>query len=146
MRVFLAIAALVLASCGSPETLRVRQFHLQETNPAQGHPFIRAEMNKRLHGAVTLAERKMRQGNYYHLRWRGLSGSESVRLVFEYRQARSGAAVKKRVVTLGASSRGEHELAVTGRDYLLGGHVQSWRVRLYDGETLVASQQSYLWE
>ncbi len=146
MRLLLAIAALGLASCGSPETLRVRQFHLQETNPAQGHPFIRAEMNKRLHGAVTLAERAMRQGNFYHVRWHGLSGSDSVSLVFEYRQTRSGAAVKKRVVTLGATSRGEHELAVTGRDYLVDGHVQSWRVRLYDGKTLVASKQSYLWE
>lgn len=146
MKVVLALVALFLASCGSPETLRVRQFHLQETNPAQGHPFIRAEMNKRLHGAVTLAERKMRQGNYYHVRWRGLSGRGPVKIVFEYRQARTGAAVKERVVMVGNSRKGEYEMSVKGREYLVDGHVQSWRVRLYDGKALVASKQSYLWE
>lgn len=140
------LAAFVLGSCGTPETLRVRQFHLQDTDPTTGHPFVRAEMNKRLFGAVSLEERVLRRGNYYHIRWRRLSGTAPVQILFEYRQARTGAAVKKKVLTKEASRKGSGEIVIGGRDYLRDGHVQSWRVRLFDGEKLVATKQSYLWE
>jgi hypothetical protein len=142
----LAFLAFLSVSCGSDETLRVRQFHLQDTSPAQGHPFIRAEMNERLYGAVTLEERNLRRGNYYHLRWQGLSGRSAVKVVFEYRQARTGVKVNERVVKAAPSHEGELEISVHGRDYLKDGHVQSWRFRLYDGEKMVASKQSYLWQ
>jgi hypothetical protein len=124
----------------------VRQFHLQDVEATGGHAFIRAEMNKRLHGAVTLAERNLRRGNYYHLRWQGLSGTGLVKILFEYRQARTGARVKRRLITAEASRKGEREIVVGGREYLRDGHVQSWRFRLFDGEKLVAEKQSYLWE
>ena len=146
MRWVLPLIALFISSCGNDETLRVRQFHLQSTVPASGHPFIRAEMNKRLHGAVTLEERNLRRGNFYHLRWQGLSGVKPVKVVFEFRQARTGGKVTKRVFQAGPSRKGEFEISVMGREYLKHGHVQSWRVRLYDGDKQVASKQSYLWE
>ena len=146
MRWFLALTALILCSCGAPETLRVRQFHLRDIEPTDGHDFIRAEMNMRLHGAVTLAERKLRLGNYYHLRWRGLSGKAPVKIVFDYRQARTGATVRRLEVMAEPSKKGDREIAIKGRDYLRDGHVQSWRVRLYDGEKLVATKKSYLWD
>ena len=60
MKVFLAGFAVFLVSCGAPDILRVRQFHLQDTDVATGHPFIRAEMNKRLYGAVTARDRTLR--------------------------------------------------------------------------------------
>jgi len=103
-------------------------------------------MNKRLFGAVSLEERVLRRGNYYHIRWRRLSGTAPVQILFEYRQARTGAAVKKKVLTKEASRKGSGEIVIGGRDYLRDGHVQSWRVRLFDGEKLVATKQSYLWE
>ena len=146
MRLFLAFVALLLVSCGAPKTLQVRQFHLQDTDPSDGHPFIRAEMNRRLYGAVTLAERTLRKGNYYHLRWRGLRGDQPVRVVLEYRQARTGARVRMKEKVMKAARRGDCEIVVSGREYLRDGHVQSWRVTLYDGEKLVAKKQSYLWE
>lgn len=146
MKLIFVGVALVLCSCSAPETLRVRQFHLRDIEAADGHDFIRAEMNKRLHGAVTLAERNLRRGNYYHVRWRGLSGTGQVKIRFEYRQARTGAQVKERVITAEGSRKGSREIVVGGREYLRDGHVQSWRVSLFDGERLVATKQSYLWE
>lgn len=146
MKVFLAAMALVLVSCGTPEKLRIRQFHLRDTQVATGHLFIRAEMNKRLHGAATERERLLRRGNYYHFRWHGLSGKQPVRVVFEYRQAQTGAAVKKREFVAPASKSGEYELVIGGVDYLKFGHVQSWRATLYEGESKVQVKKSYLWE
>lgn len=146
MRVFLALATLLLVSCGTPESLRVRQFHLRETQVASGHPFIRAETAKRLYGAATEKERLLRLGNYYHIRWHGLSGKKPVKVVFEYRLARTGASVKKRVFVAPASKKGDREIVIGGAEYLESGHVQSWRATLYDGETKVMEKKSYLWE
>lgn len=146
MRVFLAGLALLLVSCGTPETLRVRQFHLRDSKAATGDLFIRSEMNKRLHGAVTQEERDLRRGNYYHVRWHGLSGEKPVRVVFEYRQARTGAKVKRLEKVAPASTKGDREILMKGEDYAKNGRVLAWRATLYDGETLVAKKQSYLWD
>ena len=155
MRVLLAILAsvplmMVLASCSAPETLRVRQFHLRDTKVATGDRFIRAETNRRLHGAVSEEERALRLGNYYHMRWRGLSGTQPVRVVFEYRQVRTGALVKKVEAVAPASSlgkgKGDFEIALAGEDYQKNGRVLAWRTTLYEGESVVATKQSYLWD
>jgi len=135
-----------LVSCGGPDTLRVRQFHLRDTKVATGQPFIRAETNELLHGAVTQEERELRLGNYYHVRWRKLSGEEPVKIVFEYRQAKSGAKVFRKEKVSPAKSRGDRKMLVIGNEYLKGGRVTAWRVTIYDGDQLAAQKQSYLWE
>ena len=146
MKFFLAGFALFLVSCAAPDTLRVRQFHLQDTDVATGHPFIRAEMNKRLYGAVTARERTLRKGNYYHLRWHGLTGQKPIKVIFEYRQARTGAKVNRREFRSPGSRKGELEIVVSGLEYLQHGHVQAWRVTLLEGETKIATKKSYLWD
>ena len=143
---FLAVLVLFFVSCSAPETLRVRQFHLRDTKAANGDLFIRAEMTRRLYGAVSEEERKLRRGNYYHLRWRGLSGEQPVRVVFEYRQARTGATVRKLEKVSPAAKKGEQEFQFTGKEYENNGRVLAWRATLYEGKNLVAKKQSYLWE
>ena len=146
MRVFLAALFLVLVSCSETETLRVRQFHLREVRVTDGNDFIRGEMNKRLHGAVTLEEREARKGQYYDISWNGLSGLGAVRVVFEYRQVIGGADVRKIEKTMPSSREGKLEVRVTGDAYQKGGRVLAWRVTLFDGVKSVAQKQSYLWE
>jgi len=150
VRVLLAVLVLVLVSCSAPETLRVRQFHLRDTKAATGDLFIRAEMNRRLHGAVSEEERALRRGNYYHMRWRGLSGTQPVRVVFEYRQVRTGAKVKRLEAVAPVSSfgsgKGNLEISLTGEDYQRNGRVLAWRTTLYEGKLVVATKQSYLWD
>ncbi len=141
----LCLVGVLLVSCGSGDILRVRQFHLRETEAADGHLFIRAEMNKRLYGAVDDEERKARRGQYYDVRWRGLGGGE-VKLVFEYRQRVSGAKVRRKVMVREGGKRGELSFAVNGEEYRRRGRVTSWRLRLYEGGELRDEKQSYLWE
>ena len=146
MRVFLAALAFIFVSCSETETLRVRQFHLRDNEAANGNDFIRAEMNKRLHGAVDLEEREARKGQYYNISWHGLGGSRPVKVVFEYRQVISGADVKRIVKTMPASGDGQLEIQVTGEAYQKGGRVVAWRVTLFDDGQSVAQKQSYLWD
>ena len=141
-----ALAAFGLVSCSAPETLRVRQFHLRDAKVATGDLFIRAEMNRRLYGAVSEEERLLRRGNYYHMRWRGLSGTQPVQIVFEYRQARTGAKVKRLESAAPAAAKGSLEIAIAGQNYKDNGRVSAWRMSLYDGDSVVATKQSYLWE
>ena len=103
-------------------------------------------MNKRLYGAVSEDERGLRRGNYYHVRWRGLGGEQPVRVVFEYRQARTGALVKRLERVGAASGKGSEEIKIAGEDYRRNGRVLAWRATLYDGERLVDKKQSYLWD
>ena len=146
MKVLLVVFLLCLVSCGAPDKFRVRQFHLQDTEVSTGHPFIRAEMNKRLYGAVTARERTLRKGNYYHVRWDGLTGLNPVKLVFEFRQAKTGAKVNKREYLSPGSRKGELEIMVSGLEYLKDGHVQAWRVTLIEGDAEIAVKKSYLWD
>lgn len=146
MRVILAVFVLILVSCSETETLRVRQFHLRDTEVVNGHEFIRGEMSKRLHGAVTLEEREARKGQYYDINWHGLGGVEPVTVIFEYRQASSGADEKMLKQVMPAAVQGHLELKVTGDAYLKGGRVLAWRITLLDGGKRVARKQSYLWD
>lgn len=146
MRVIFAVVALVLVSCSDSETLKVRQFHLRDTEVSNGIEFIRGEMNKRLHGAVTLEEREARKGHYYNISWQGLSGSQPVTVLFEYRQAATGAENKTLKQVMAPSSEGKVELRVAGESYQKGGRVLAWRITLLDGKQSVAQKKSYLWD
>jgi hypothetical protein len=146
VKVFLAGFAVFLVSCGAPDILRVRQFHLQDTDVATGHPFIRAEMNKRLYGAVTARDRTLRKGNYYNVRWNELTGKEPIKLLFEYRQAQTGAKVNQQNFEVPGSREGDLEIVVSGLEYLKYGHVQAWRVTLFEGESKIFVKKSYLWD
>lgn len=146
MRAFFSVLVLFLASCSETETLRVRQFHLRDTKPAKDNEFIRAEMNKRLYGAVTLEERQLRRGDYYDIAWHGLSGTNPVRVVFEYRQAATGAEERKIDKAFPVSRSGKTEFHMIGEAYREGGRIVAWRLSLYDGLEKVAQKQSYLWD
>lgn len=150
MRFFLVCLGLMmgvgLISCGtSRDTLRVRQFNLQDTKPSTGHEFIRSETNRRLHGAVSEREREERLGQYYDVSWQKLSGVKPVKVVFEYRQIRTGAKVRKQVFVRKPAASGKFEIQVTGANYRTNGRVLAWQMSLYDGAEKVAVKRSYLW-
>ena len=146
MRVVLALLTLILASCGSSEQFRIRQFHLRTDEVADGNEFIRAEMNKRLYGAVTEKERELRKGHFYAVSWRELSGTRPVKVLFEYRQQTTGAKLKKMTRVLPPSVEGRTEFQITGSDYYENGRVLAWRMSLFDGSKVVSRKQSFLWE
>ena len=138
-----------LVSCASKESLHIRQYHLRTTDPDPGGgDSIKAEVQMRLHGAVSEEERRERLGHYYTIRWDGPKGHESepVRFVFRYRQAATGSTIHRREVEAPSGRKGKIEIQLTGSQYREGGRVLSWHLSFYRGDTLIETRQSYLWE
>ncbi|MGC6425850.1 MAG: hypothetical protein ACON5H_02500 [Akkermansiaceae bacterium] len=149
----LCALAVTSVSCAPKELLSIRQFRLADVEVERDsyhrydeNQFIRGEVNKRTYGAITAKEREQRKGHYYNVNWTQLSGTDPVKVVFEYRQASTGDRVKKLTKVLSATASGSTEFQVIGADYQKNGRVLSWRISLYDGAQKVATKQSYLWD
>jgi len=144
------LGALGLISCtGSKDAVDIRQYHLRALDSDTGGvDSIRAEKLKRLHGAVSAEEQRNRLGHYYTIRWDGPKGREAepVRILFRFRQAATGSAIRQMESTSPGRRRGAVELEVTGPPYLKGGRVLSWHLSFYRGGELIETHQSYLWE
>lgn len=143
------LVVVLLGACSSTpdEALSVRQFHLRKADVAgkKDAPMVRGEQMYRLKGAVTLEERKERLGDYYTVTWAAL-GAQPTRVVMDFQQAATGAKVIRMSQDLpAAASEGKVEFQVTGDAYHQGGRVLSWRIRLLQGETVLAEKRSYLW-
>ncbi|MGJ8695887.1 MAG: hypothetical protein ACSHYF_06175 [Verrucomicrobiaceae bacterium] len=153
MRILLGLVCLLVVSCANEEMLRVRQFPLRETEvdrnyfrSSRENQFIRGEINNRVYGAVTKEEREARKGDYYTVSWDLLGGREKVGVIFEYRQTKTGADVKRMKREFPASVEGKTEFQVIGEAFQKGGRVLAWRMTLLEGGKTVAVKKSYLWD
>jgi hypothetical protein len=141
---------LLLGACAGPtKTLEVKQFHLRDEALASAEePMIRMEKLRRLHGAVTLAERRGRLGQYFTLFWNDPAGvgQGEVEVVFQYQQGATASQVKRMSKKFPASdAAGTVEFAVIGDDYFTGGKVLTWKATVFRGNRELASRRSYLW-
>jgi hypothetical protein len=144
------LAVLLLGACaGSRESLVVKQFSLRDqVQSINDEPMIAMEKARRLHGAVSMEERRKKLGQYYTLIWNdsSQSGQGKVNLIFQYQQGASASRVKRMVKAFPASDTdGTAEFAIIGDDYFKGGKVLAWKATILRGEREIASKQSYLW-
>jgi hypothetical protein len=147
----LALIALCLANCaGTKEILQVRQFQLRDQATSKGgEPMVRMEKLRRLHGAVSMEERRQRLGQYYTLTWQDRKGvgTGPVEVLFEYKQGGTASEIKRMSEVYAASeAEGVVEFAVIGDNYFDNGKVLAWRASVSRGGEELASEQSYLWE
>jgi uncharacterized protein YcfL len=146
----LTLTAVLLAACaGPPETLVVKQYVLRDQQRSESdEPMVRMEKSRRLHGAVSMAERRQRLGQYYTLVWHDPEGvgQGEVEVLFQYQQGASASRVKVMKKTFPSdAAEGVAEFAVIGDDYFDHGKVLSWRASVTRGGRELASRQSYLW-
>lgn len=109
---------------------------------------VRMEKARRLHGAVSMTERRQRLGQYYTLVWHDPEGAGKgpVEVGFEYQQGATASRVKRMIKSFPASeSSGIADFAVTGNDYFTNGKVLAWRASVRRDGRELASRQSYLW-
>lgn len=109
---------------------------------------VEHEKNRRLHGAVSMEERRALLGQYYTVLWNdpGLANQDG-EIVFDYQQGGSGS-LKKRMrhgISAGESS-GKIEFSVIGDDYFKNGRVLAWKISLLRGGQVVSEKKSYLWD
>lgn len=145
------LAMILLTACTSPrEALVVKQFQLRDQNRnASDEPMVRMEKERRLRGAVSMAQRKDRLGQYYTLLWSDPAGvgQGKVTVLFQYQQGATASLVKRMVKSFPASEQtGTAEFAVIGEDYFKGGKVLAWKATLQRGNKELATRQSYLWQ
>ncbi|MDX1679374.1 MAG: hypothetical protein R3242_01475 [Akkermansiaceae bacterium] len=147
----LALFVLFLANCAGPrDALTVRQFQLRDQETEGGEmPSVRMEKLRRLHGAVSMEERRQRLGQYYTLIWEDQEGvgTGPVEVIFEYRQGGSASEIKRMSELYPPEvGSGVVEFAVIGDNYFDNGKVLAWRASVSRGGEEIASEKSYLWE
>lgn len=151
-RCLLLLAVVMFGACaGPPGSLTVKQFQLRDLADSSAEdPMARNEKLRRLHGAVSVEERRQRLGQYYTVLWRdpaGGTGDRPSEIIFEYQQGATASLVKRmsRRFDPGEPS-GVAEFAVIGDDYFTNGRVLAWRVIFLQDGRVVATKQSYLWQ
>jgi hypothetical protein len=142
---------LLLIGCAGPkDPLVVKSFQLRDQARNSGdEPMVRMEKQRRLLGAVSMAERRQKLGQYYTMMWNDPAGAGQgpVEVVFQFQQGATGSRVKRMVREFPASaSEGTAEFSVIGDNYFNGGRVLSWKATLRRGGRELASRQSYLWQ
>ena len=148
MNRLMMLLCLVLASCVSdPHGLTVKQYHLRENMFDQNVDLMaRGEVQRLLHGAVTVEERRQKIGQYYQVIWNQPGQtSSSMEVVFEYLQAGSGSTVKRLVQSAPFHDRLDAYFSIVGNDYRQNGRVLAWKVTVKDGGKTLDSKQSYMW-
>jgi hypothetical protein len=143
---------LCLTDCSTRSSLEVDSFFMRDFSaPETDEKMIRMEKLRRLHGALTAAERNDRLGHYYTMHWSDPAGAGKgkgeIEIVFEYQQGSTASQVKRQWQRFASSDRsGKAEFRVTGNDYLKGGRVLAWKATLKRGGREIAKRHSYLWE
>ncbi len=145
------LAVVLLGACAGPrEALVVKQFQLRDQESGKtDEPMVKMEKDRRLHGAVSMAERRNKLGQYYTLLWHDPAGVNQgkVEVIFQYQQGASASRVKRMVREFPAGdAEGSVEFAVIGDDYFKGGRVLAWKATLQRGGREIATRQSYLWQ
>ena len=145
------LVILCLTGCSATRSsLEVDSFFMRDfSTPESDEPMVRMEKLRRLHGALTAAERNDRLGHYYTMHWSDPAGAGKgeIEIVFEYQQGSTASQIKRQWQHFASSDRrGKAEFRVTGNDYLKGGRVLAWKATLKRGGREIASHHSYLWE
>jgi len=88
-------------------------------------------------------------GLRYDVQWRVRNASGPIKLRVELRGIAQGNLPRSKTiettVDAGKGSGRWSGLALKGEDYKEFGQVTAWRVTLWDGETMVGEQKSFLW-
>ena len=144
------LVILCLTGCSTRSSLEVDSFFMRDFSaPETDEPMVRMEKLRRLHGALTAAERNDRLGHYYTMHWSDPAGAGKgeIEIVFEYQQGSTASQVKRQWQRFASTDRrGKAEFRVTGNDYLKGGRVLAWKATLKRGGREIESHHSYLWE
>ena len=108
---------------------------------------VRFESRHRLYGAISAEERRAREGHYYAFPWRTTDKVSPASLLFEYRQANTGALVHSlRVPLENVRRKNVAHVEIVGEPFELNGKVTAWRATIERNGVGVASKRSYLWE
>lgn len=147
-------AALVSCSSTNPRgpgghIAKVKYYRLDASKPpvAGLDASVAFEHNYHLRGAVSNAERNLRNGHYYAVMWKATDRTQPVKVRLEYRQENTGTKVhvsEQEVTNIKRDNVTHFE--VNGEKFANDGPVTSWRVTLVRDKQVLAEAKSYLWD
>jgi hypothetical protein len=109
-------------------------------------PMARGEVQRHLHGAISVKEREQKIGQYYHVIWNEpMTKPLPTQIVFEYLQAGSGSKVQRVVKESSSPGTVDAYFTIAGDSYAKKGRVLAWRASVKRGGKTLASKQSYMW-
>lgn len=142
----LFVAMVLTVSASSGKIVKVLPHFLD----AKGRHTLSPSLFERdAYQAQLRAHPEQRSGIRYDIHWRARASWGELKLKVELRGITEGKTRRERtlekVVDSNEGGSGWAGLALTGEDYRAFGEVVAWRVTLWDGETLVAEEKSFLW-
>jgi len=98
------------------------------------------------HGAITPAQIRSRQGQYFVVTWTNGGAAADCVLRLDYRQAASRDQVRTLEIPY-KQARGTFKgtFSVTGEQYAEFGDVHSWRISVVKDGRIVAQERSFVW-
>lgn len=155
LKSLIVMLSMMLVSCKYSNRdvtiINSKYFHLDaEANVNSQDPMVRFEKKHLLYGAITQQEKKLRSGHYYIFDWLNpnwKNPNESITVRFEYRQKQTGSKTHRKDFkpSRSQSLKNKTKIKITGREYLQNGKVTAWRFSIIRGNSVIASDQSYLW-
>jgi len=147
---------LSLTSCSAPkhglseggEISRVKYYRFRPFDKlsAATDAMVAKEKEYYSRGAVTQAQLREREGNYYNVFWRTDNGGQPAVVRFEFLQEADQGTVKRKEISVGNPGwRNNTEFQIVGPEYAKGGDVRAWKATVLQGGRPIATQQSFLW-
>jgi hypothetical protein len=148
-------AAAGLVSCASlsapTKDAEISKVHYYRFDPKKrivtADPSISFEQKYYTYGASSDEEQIARKGMYFNVHWAVKDRSQPVKVVLQYRQAKTGSTLYTKEVDA-AEIKGSNttEVSVTGDEWNTNGDITAWKVALMRGKDEVAEHHSYLWQ
>jgi hypothetical protein len=145
------LAGLLLAGCASNDPNRITKVKTYKLDTGSrvisNDVSLVFEQQSRLHGSLTAEDTAAREGYYYTVMWKVADRSQPATLRMEYLRGSTGSKKYVKEVIIEAPRRSNTtELAIVGDEYKDLGQITAWRISLVQGKTILAGEQSYLWE
>ena len=144
---------LLLGACSSTSTgdtvMKRPDYYYLDPSVRVDSPddMVRFESRHHMYGAITNEERRQREGHYYSFPWSTSDTSSDAALLFEYRQANTGADVHSlRVPIERVRRKNVTRVAINGEPFQTNGKVTAWRATIERNGEPAATKRSYLWE
>lgn len=146
LMVLFSLGLAVSASAASGKVVKVLPHFLDAKGQHTTSPSL---YDRDAYQAMLRKNPDKRSGIRYDVQWRARGTTGPVKLRVELRGIAQGNLPRSKTieatVDAGRGSSRWNGVGLTGEDYKAFGDVTAWRVTLWDGETLLGEQKSFLW-
>ena len=144
--VLFSLGLAVSASAATGKVIKVLPHFLDAKGQHTTSPSL---YDRDAYQALLRQQPEKRSGLRYDVQWKARAATGPVKLRVELRGLAQGNLPRQKTietpVNAGRGASRWNGVVLAGEDYKAFGEVTAWRVTLWDGETLLGEQKSFLW-